>query len=585
MKWLNRNQKILCLAAGLMAMLVSVVPNLILGADAIYTYHDQLDGELIAYILQARNLFGEGLPEFLGGSPKTALTLPAPVFVLLFLGKNYHGALLLLQLLGRIVGFAGMYLLAKKLTGKPVIAMAAGVLYGLLPFLAVYGFSQYGLPLLVWSILSIREKKYLFWAYGYVALYGLGSSLVLVGFGVLGMGVLWLLWDLWQYRSRRYETNGKGFLAAWLLLLGIYVAENATLLAQMLGIAGEEVSHKAEYVLRPTAFWSGFWERLFYGGQHSQGYQGLLAAIGIGVMCTGITLLVGKRIQAGRALLKSMGICLGCNVFFALAASVWSLESVVEIRTRMGALGAFQLERLLWMAPCLWYLFAACAGGMLVELWKAFSPKMLRLALAGCLTGLTLATALTGLEILLAGDIKSNVQKLRNPDYSMMSFGEYYAVGVLEQVEVFLAEETGKEQAEYRVVSLGIDPAAALYHGFYCLDGYSNNYSLAYKHKFREVIAPELEKSEYLREYFDEWGNRCYLFSAECPGYYTIEKNGFYFQQYQLNGVALKEMGCDYLFSAAYIMDGEAQGLRLMREEPFETSDSYYRIYVYEICE
>ncbi len=97
------------------------------------------------------------------------------------------------------------------------------------------------------------------------------------------------------------------------------------------------------------------------------------------------------------------------------------------------------------------------------------------------------------------------------------------------------------------------------------------------------MIEPELAKSEYLTEYFDGWGNRCYLFSAECPGYYTIEKGGFYFQDYQLNREALAELGGSYLFSAAYILNAEEQGLSLLREEPFETMDSYYRIFVYAV--
>ena len=186
--------------------------------------------------------------------------------------------------------------------------------------------------------------------------------------------------------------------------------------------------------------------------------------------------------------------------------------------------------------------------------------------------------------ILLSGDVKTNIQKLRNPDYPMLSFRDYYALGVMEQVEEYLFETTGQSPAEYRVVSLGIDPAAALYQGFYCLDGYSNNYSLEYKHAFRKILEPELERSDYLRAYFDNWGNRCYLFSSECPGYYTIEKNGFSFQDYRLNTEALAELGGDYLLSAAYIKNAEEQGLALLREEPFETEDSYYRIFVYQIA-
>ena len=87
-----------------------------------------------------------------------------------------------------------------------------------------------------------------------------------------------------------------------------------------------------------------------------------------------------------------------------------------------------------------------------------------------------------------------------------MSFRDYYAIDVLDQVQEYLYDNFGERPEDYRVVSLGIDPAAALYHGFYCLDGYSNNYSLEYKHRFRKIIAPELAKSEYLEDNFDHWG-------------------------------------------------------------------------------
>lgn len=153
----------------------------------------------------------------------------------------------------------------------------------------------------------------------------------------------------------------------------------------------------------------------------------------------------------------------------------------------------------------------------------------------------------------------------------------------MEQVREFLDDYTGKNVDEYRVVSLGIDPAAALYHGFYCLDGYSNHYPLEYKKKFRKIILPELERNEYLRQYYDNWGNRCYLFSSECPGYYTIEKHGFSYMDYRINTKALYKMGGRYLLSAALIQNAEGQGLSLLREKPFETEDSYYCIYIYEV--
>lgn len=557
---------------GLAAVTAMVVPWLLLGEDAIFTYHDQLDGELLAYILQARHLFrGDVLPEFMGGMSKTALIPPAPGFVVLFLTGRYFAALLSMQMIGSLAGYLGMYLLAREAGVQEGIAAITAVLFAYLPFLPVYGLSQYGIPLLFWSVLQLKKKRHMAVSYLYVACYALTSSLVLVGFGLLGMGVLWLFWLLRKERERAVP-----FLGAWLLLLGIYVAENCRLLGELLGREGEQISHKSEYVLTAAPFFSTLWHSLTEGGQHSEDCHLLLLAATLVVTALGLIF----REERVRQLQRTIGSCLLWNLFFCLVAALWDSGAGVYLRSRMAALGAFQMDRLLWIAPAFWYLAFACGGEVCLELLLHRKKKAAGVLMGAVLGGAALAA---GIQILLAGDVKSNIQKLRNPDYGLLSYRDYYAVGVMEQAESRLRESAGLEQPEYRVVSLGIDPAAALYHGFYCLDGYSNNYSVDYKHSFRRVLAPELERSEYLREYFDDWGNRCYLFSSECPGYYTIEKGGFYFQDYRLDAAALKELGGDYLLSAAYIAGAEERGLILMNEEPLETEDSYYRIYIYEV--
>lgn len=678
--------------AGLAAVLCMAVPYCILGQDAIVVYHDQLDGELIAYLLQAKHLFdGDALrgvlPEFLGGASVTALIPPAPAFVLLFLGGNGFPGLALMQLLGSLCGYLGMYLLVKRETDRPFIAMAVGLLYGYLPFLPVYGLAQYGLPLLLFCVLEAGEGRHRAAAFGYGCIYALASSLVLVGFGVLFVMALWILRGLvigkrlekrvgiradkragirvdirtdikteiaaeMMEKTTGVTDNKNGRVQSWLnplimwcIMLCIYVAENYRLLAQTLGMGGGagpwgSLSHKTEYVLSPENFLNSFFTALARGGQHSEDFHGIfLGAAVLAAVCFLALNHAQKARTAGavqnaykvqdvsmmqnaqkaqvagavqnapkvRKLLLLMGVCLGWNVFFALVAAVWNAEPGILLRSRLQVLGAFQMDRFLWIAPCFWYLILACALALAAEwresmgerfpaagavegLRQGASPRQAWRGgfgryIVGAVPGICMAAVLcaTGARVFLAGNLKPNIQKLRNPGYSAMSFKDYYGIGVLSQVEDFLAEYGGESKEDYRVASLGIDPAAALYHGFYCLDGYSNNYSLEYKHAFRRIIAPELAKSEYLTDYFDSWGNRCYLFSAECPGYYTIEKGGFFFQDYSLDTEALRELGGKYLFSAAYIANAGEQGLVLLREEPFETADSYYRIYVYGI--
>lgn len=155
---------------GILAVLVMGIPYIILGQDAIFVYHDQLDGEVIAYLLKARHLWdGSGiLPEFMNGAAKTALTLPAPACVLLYRWLPAWAALACMQVIGSLTGYVGMFLLIQYVarSGERLshrqgmmafVAMAVGCLYAYLPFLPVYGLSQYGLPLLLYCVLRLGE--------------------------------------------------------------------------------------------------------------------------------------------------------------------------------------------------------------------------------------------------------------------------------------------------------------------------------------------------------------------------------------------------------------------------------------------
>ncbi len=584
---------------GILAVLVMGIPYIILRQDAIFVYHDQLDGEVIAYLLNARHLWDGSriLPEFMNGAAKTALTMPAPACVLLYRWLPAWAALACMQVVGSLTGYLGMYLLlmyvaenSQKLSRRQgmtaFLAMAVGCLYAYLPFLPVYGLSQYGLPLLLYCVLRLGEadgnRKPYIAAYLYVIFFGVNSSLVLAGFAVLG---IWALWEVITLFRRRFRA-GQGI--GWLLLLMVYLLENGALLREIIGGVGV-MSHKAEYSLAPVSFWGQLWTNLLQGGQHSVDYHRWILVLAVCfVAVTGIRVKISKDKKTVTGLEKALLLSCGGILLFAFAAAVWDSSVGVRIRSGLGALKGFQANRVLWLSPCLWYFALGCCLLMAVEylLGRQETVKGARkwLAAGGLLLAVG-ATLLTAAQVLLESNLKPNVQKMMDPDYSAMSFRDYYAVGVLDQVQQYIRDNFAEEPETYRVVSLGIDPAAALYHGFYCLDGYSNNYDLTYKHRFREIIAPELAKSEYLTEQFDGWGNRCYLYSAECPGYYTVQKGGFYFQNYEINAQSLKELGGRYLLSAAYIDHCEDTGLELVREDPFETEDSYYRIYLYRVME
>lgn len=179
-------------------------------------------------------------------------------------------------------------------------------------------------------------------------------------------------------------------------------------------------------------------------------------------------------------------------------------------------------------------------------------------------------------------DFSKNLHRLRQGEsYARVTWNDFYAPEIFSQIDSFI----GREKSSYRTLSFGIYPDIALYNGFYCLDGYSNNYDLAYLYTFREIIEGELEKEESLRKYYDEWGCRCYVLSAELGiNNYLVHKGaGSKEIDLALNTDAAKKLGAQYLFSAVKISNAKELGMTLLREAPFETSDSYYAIYLYEL--
>lgn len=81
----NRIRKAYTLG-GLVLVLLGFLPFALLREGSVVIAHDQLDGELMAYLLHAKYL-GTGTdfyPEWMGGVPSTALTPPALFPILLY---------------------------------------------------------------------------------------------------------------------------------------------------------------------------------------------------------------------------------------------------------------------------------------------------------------------------------------------------------------------------------------------------------------------------------------------------------------------------------------------------------------------
>ena len=558
---------------GLGLTLASALVFVFLGGKSIFVNHDQMDGEMLCYILAARHMFdgATGYTEFMNGMAKTSLTPPALLFVPLFRFFSPLTAFITMRYITMAFGYVGMYLLLQKRGISSLVSACISLIFAYAPFIHVYGFSMYGVPMLAYAFLCLEDRgvgalkgkssiKY----FALIILTALGSSLVLSGFAMLAAAGIHFIFLL----CKREKTRARWTFFGGAVLFITYILCNLGFVKQILGIGAGYESHKDEVVRIAKPFLDNFANAFLYGAEHS-GFERtliLLMAV-IAVIYVGVIKKEGRNVR-----LIAIRRTFFALLFMAIVAAIYECESVVNLRMgTTGPLRWFQLSRIDWIAPAMLLVMLADTIELMLE-------KNRVLAVA------TALVAVLAFGLFIHADTwKDNAKVILNRDSALLSWDEYYAPDVFDEAEKFIETTKGEKKSDYACVSLGITPAAALYNGFKCLDGYSNNYDVEYKHEFRKIIAPELAKNDYIKAYFDEWGNRCYLYAAQIPGYFTVEKSGFYFADYEIDSEALKNLGGKYLFSAAYIDGAEDEGLTLLTDEPIETDTSYYKLYIYEV--
>lgn len=572
---------------GLIVACLSMLPYLLLKTGSIITYHDQLDGELLSYILTAKYLFTDIsiYPELMNGLPSTGAVPPAPLFVLLYVIFKPFTAFIMTQWIINLVSFLGMFMLLSKHTKKHFISFSIALIFMFMPFYPVYGLCIPGQPLLWYSISCLtdvekdsglwnREKLFskILCICG-IILYGLASSLVLVGFACL---LILLIMAVYTFiRSRNIKQMPLTPFVS-LFVLGItYLETNLSLIKQVLFPSMKYVSHKSEMVLSSQNFKDSFLSTVTEGVSYAQSWHTIVILVAVLVIIT----IIINRLHSLSPLAINIVRLVVFIILVGLFHAFYHGSFITDLRNNSGGiLKEFNLDRIAWLLPVSWCVLAGYVLSYIQDEWT----KLHRILRSGIIFAVLF---IWGITVLWNSSLKPNIAKLaKGNDYYALDWQSFFAEDIFTQIDTEITKQ-GKAKEDYRVVSLGIYPAAAAYNGFYCLDGYSNNYPLEYKHEFREIMQGELEKSDYVRDFFDNWGNRCYITTAEQANYYTFEKKwNSVIYDLDLNIEKLEEMNCQYIFSAAYIMNAEEMGLELIRETPYETEGSWYHIWVYEVC-
>lgn len=542
----------------LMIIAIWVAPYFILGQNAHMQILDNLDSNIAWYkvLNDSGQLFGSinaHIPQIINGHlSRNAFYSQFYGIVELFRFFPAEIAYGLNQAICRFIAFLGMYLLLKKYVIKEenqgIIRVGAALTFALTPFWANGMLSTLGMPLALWAFLNIQKGERTWVSLITITLLPFYSTFMLGFFFFLSaMGVYWLISMI-----KTKKPQWRLFLSIAYMTI-IYIAIEYRELVSL--VISHEKTNRSEFLESTNSLADTF--RLIFKNYikgHNQDqtlYQYVILPTSIIAL---IVVILNKSWKKEKLFL---GLHLA-NFLLSVWYAFWFYEGWVPLKQNINILNTFNFSRYHYLRPMIIYVLFAVS---LQILWR-LNKKWQMLAIL--------------LVVLQIGVLIPSNDQIAYHDSP--SFGQFYAVNEFNDIKKFI----GKPVQDYRVVSIGIHPAVAQYNGMYTLDTYNNFYPLSYKHQFRKIIAPELDKNSTLKRYFDNWGGRCYIFSSELGEHYLFSKNSTkVINHLDINTQALKQMGGDYVLSSVPILNAKEEHLDL--QKVFDSKDAYWRIYLYKV--
>lgn len=472
------------------------------------------------------------------------------------------------------IGIWGFCLLAKDVYGedyvtyRPLILVLAAT-FGMIPVFPAYGIAFTSVPIIVFLLRRVYYEPNKWWYLG-VFLYPLLSYFSYFGFFILAYMVCTIL-ILWV-KDKRFP---KGMTVSLFVLAVGYILFEHRLFKQML--FSDEVTIRSSMVNAELAFgenvkavWDVFVNTEFHA-QDSHKYLVLpICLIGLIVINLGYI----RRKEWKKVLTDSCNLTFGFIVFNCVVYGLYNWKGFREfVEMLVPQLTGFQFNRTTFFNPFLWYALLFLIGKRMYDSrkkWLVYAANVI----------VVVAVIIVMFKPQMYNDFYNTCYYnaysiIKRTTVNNLNYREFYSADLLEQI---------KEEMNYNgewSVAYGMNPAVLQYNGIATLDGYLGFYSQEYKERFREVIAPALEKAEGSRAYYDNWGARVYLFSGSDESTYAPMRDlGLQDTSLCINVDAFRKLGGKYIFSTIEISNQDELGLQL--KGTYSNDSSPYIIRVYE---
>lgn len=550
--FLQRNANIACFFLGIFAVLAYALPFIIQGDDSWIRIHDCLDDKIahLRMVIGSGALFDHNktLP-ILYGISRSEYIFEYTITTFIFALFPSYWAFVINDTLVRIIAFCGMYMLLSQYVidkdkyQQKFLSSIISICFSYISFYTIYGLSAAGIPLLFFAFLNLSNSVHKKISYALIILFALYSGLILSGCFV-GF-VLLLGWIFLVIKRRNFCVDY--FIG--LCVLGVtYLIVNIDIVITFL-FSDNFISHRVEFRAITIKEAVIAIVHLFYRTQYHGGEFPTILII------FSVILVILPNIKMSKQLRYSMIIL--------LLTIVLSIIGILLKATNVSFFRLFQMDRFYFLLPSLWVITFACALRDLTNKYSIYVSLVFILVFS--------------MQIFNHNsELKEQVKTICGKQREEPSYKHFYDTQLFDKI----ANDICEDKSTCNVVSIGIHPAVAEYNGFRILDGYVANYRLDYKHKFREIIKAELDKDETIKSYFDEWGNRCYIFFAGEKSEAIGKKENMHIN-INLNTNKLKELGCNYILSAVYLDNYSELGLQYVQK--YSTKDSYWEIKVYRL--
>lgn len=533
-----------------------LAPYIFLGDSNYLTIWDSLDSEIVHYkiLLNSGKLFSSNqtiVDQPLGGIPRGNFKSEFDALVLLNILLGEKWAYIFNRVLMSLVGFFGMKLFLNKhflINDKDkIIITIVAICFSILPIWPWTGLSVSGMPLLFYAFFNIRKKNYRWTNWIILVLYAYYSSFVMCGLFLLIFLSIILVYDLLK------KKNNLIFLAIVVLSV-FYILFNYRLFLDFV-LPSEYVTHRVDHLIINTDIKTAILRTLkifVNGSPHALSLHGYV--ILPTVVLSAFFFSYSKTIKNRNNFFLLIFIIFLISFFYGFKHTGVFFTVSAKIKHFV----PMQIDRFYFISPFLWMLVFALALSALKKFFSSYRIIILFIAL---------------FQILYSFKNHETYINFNKP-----TMKEFFATSQFKDIEKFI----NMPLKNYRIGSIGLHPSIALYNGFYTLDGYWANYPLNYKYTFREIIADELEKDQNLKYYYDNWGNRVYLFNSYTKRNMENKKgNEIIVSKIDFNWNVFFNLGGRYILSSVKIDSSLNPQMKFMKK--FIDKDSAWDIYLYEI--